>query len=343
VTSRAWFVDRYGGPERLRLREREDPRPGPGEVTVRVAAIGLNFADLFVRAGVYPNTPRPPMVPGMEVSGTVASVGSGVEGLAAGQSVVAVPLFGGHAEVVSCPALRVFPLPPEADLVEAAAVPVSYLTARYAIESARVEAGERVLVTAAAGGAGSALVERLAARGARVLALVGSEEKLELCRRRGAEAAGLYGSAAALAESTFDGSVDVVLDAIGGSLFRRLWPLLSPGGRYVLYGFASAAGRHGFGRLRALRELLAMGIVVPFSLVSSCRSISGFNLSLLPQKTAALRDAAAELFAQWRAGTLRPVVGARFPFEALPDAHRALAGRGTMGKVLVVVGAHGRS
>ena len=110
-SSRAWFVDRYGGPERLQLRTRPDPTPGPGEVLVRTAAIGLNFADLFVRAGAYPRTPRPPFVPGMEISGTVEALGQGegVGKLSPGQPVVAVPLFGGHAEKVIVPAARVFP------------------------------------------------------------------------------------------------------------------------------------------------------------------------------------------------------------------------------------------
>src|SRR4029453_19001644 len=116
-TSRALFVDRFGGPERLLLRTRPDAAPGPGEVLVRTAAIGLNFADLFVRAGAYPRTPRPPFVPGMEISGVVASSAPDVAGLAPGTRVAAVPIFGGHAESVDVPAARVFPLPEGTDLV----------------------------------------------------------------------------------------------------------------------------------------------------------------------------------------------------------------------------------
>src|SRR6266700_2626567 len=111
ATSRAWFVDEYGGPERLVLRERPDPAPAPGEVLIQTAAIGLNFADLFVRAGAYPGTPRPPFIPGMEISGTIESVGENVTDLHPGQRVVAVPLFGGHAEKVTAPAPWVFSLP----------------------------------------------------------------------------------------------------------------------------------------------------------------------------------------------------------------------------------------
>jgi NADPH:quinone reductase len=337
MTSRAWFVDRYGGPERLLLRERPDPEPGPGEVLVRVAAIGLNFADLFVRAGAYPKTPKPPMVPGMEVSGTVERVGQGVTELTPGQKVVAVPLFGGHAESVVCPVSRVFRMPDETDLTEAAAVSVVFLTAHHALTEAHVREGERVIVTAAAGGVGTALLQLLAARKAQILALVGSERKIALCRELGAPHVALYASAGAAIDGAFGGRADVVIDAIGGATFRALWGRLAPAGRYVLYGFAAASGRHGVAKLRALRELAAMGFLVPYSVIQSCRSLIGFNLSLLPDQTGDLRRAAEELFALWKAGELHPILGPRFPFERLPDAHRALASRGTTGKVVVEI------
>lgn len=337
MPSRAWFVDRYGGPERLVLRERDEPEPGPREVAIRTAAVGLNFADLFVRAGVYPRTPPTPFVPGMEISGVVEGAGAEVRDLPAGTRVVAVPIFGGHAERVICPAARVFPVPDGADLVEAAAVPVVFLTAHHAIREAQVRAGDRVVVTAAAGGVGTALLQLLRQRGARVLALASSEKKLVLCRSLGAEAAAHYDGASRVLRDTFDGRADVVIDAIGGRIFRTLWRALAPAGRYVLYGFAAAARPGGLGKLQAVRSLAAMGLFSPYSFVSSCRTLIGFNLSLLPQKTGQLRQAAAEIMADWTAGRLAPVLGERFDFERLPDAHRALAGRGTTGKLLVAV------
>lgn len=332
-------MDRFGGPERLELREREDPIPAAGEVRVRVSAIGLNFADLFVRAGVYPRTPPPPMVPGMEVSGVVEAVGAGVSGLASGQPVAAVPIFGGHAEKVVCRASRVFALPAGADVVEAAALPVAFLTAHYALAAATVSTEDRVVVTAAAGGVGTALLQLLARRGSPCLALVGSPKKVDLCRALGASSAGLYAEAGELLDRGFQGQADVVIDAIGGSLFRPLWSRLAPGGRYALYGFAAAAGQRGLSRLRALRELVSMGAIVPFALISSCRTLIGFNLSLLPARVDALRQAADEIFRDWLAGIVRPVLGPTWGFEHLPDAHRALAGRETTGKILIRVGA----
>jgi NADPH:quinone reductase-like Zn-dependent oxidoreductase len=337
MRSGAWFVDRYGGPERLVLRERPDPTPGRGEVLVRTAAIGLNFADLFVRAGVYPRTPTPPFVPGMEISGTVEAAGEDVVDLPAGTPVVGIPLFGGHAEKVVVPATRVFPLPEGVDLVEAAAMPVVFLTAWYAIARGDVRTGERVVVTAAAGGVGTALLQLLSERGARTLALVGSEGKIPLCLGLGAEGAGLYGSAVGMIDAGFAGHADVVIDAVGGRLFRRLWRRLDTGGRYVLYGFAAASGERGVAKLAAARELAAMGLLAPYALIQSCRTLVGFNLSLLPDRAGELRAAATQLFAGWKRGSIRPVLGPRFPFERLPEAHRALAGRGTTGKVLITV------
>ncbi|HEY1435357.1 MAG TPA: zinc-binding dehydrogenase [Thermoanaerobaculia bacterium] len=335
--SRAWFVDKYGGPERLILRERPDPVPAPGEVLVRGAAIGLNFADLFVRSGDYPRTPKAPFVPGMELSGTIEALGPGVTGFTPGQRVVAVPLFGGHAEKVSVPVSRVFPLPDGVDLTEAAAVAVVFITAWYLCARAEVAAQERVVVTAAAGGVGTALLQLLAIREARTLALVGSEGKRALCRSLGAAETGLYEDAAALVASAFGGEADVVADAIGGRLFGRLWKRLGPGGRYVLYGFAAASGASGVAKLTAARELLAMGFLSPYSVVQSCRTLIGFNLSLLPDRTGELRRAAGEVFSLWKRGRIRPIVGPHFPFERLPEAHRTLAGRGTMGKVVVTL------
>src|SRR5262249_53959646 len=160
-------------------------------------------------------------------------VGAGVSGLAPGRKVVAVPLFGGHAEKVAVSAERVFPLPEGADLVEAAAFPVVFLTAWYLCSRAEISAGERVLVAAAAGGVRAALLQLRSRRRARAVALVGSAEKLDLCRRLGAEEAAVYADAGEAIERRFGGRVDVVADAIGGRVFRRLWRRLAPGGRYV--------------------------------------------------------------------------------------------------------------
>jgi NADPH:quinone reductase-like Zn-dependent oxidoreductase len=273
----------------------------------------------------------------MEISGTIEAAGPGVGGLAPGQRVVALPIFGGHAEKVAVPAKRVFPLPDGADPQEAAAVAVTFLTAWYACHRAQVSAGDRVVVTAAAGGVGTALLQLLKEKGATVVALVGSEEKLALCRELGAAEAGLYAAAEELVGRQFGGRPDVVVDAVGGRLFSRLWKRLEAGGRYVLYGFAAASGGRGVAKARAARELLAMGLHSPYGVIQTCRTLIGFNLSLLPDTAGELRRGADEVFELWKERRIRPVLGPRFPFERLPDAHRALAGRKTTGKVVVTV------
>jgi NADPH2:quinone reductase len=169
------------------------------------------------------------------------------------------------------------------------------------------------------------------------VALVGSEKKIPLCRDLGAAEAGVYETAEELLDRSFGGRADVVLDAIGGRLYRRLWRRLDRSGRYVLYGFAAASRERGVARLRAARELLAMGLFSPYRFVQSCRTLVGFNLSLVPDRSGELRRGAQEIFEAWKEGRIRPILGPRFPFERLPDAHRALAGRGTTGKVVITV------
>jgi len=331
---RAWVASRYGPPGVLELRELPDPVPRRGEVLVRVRAIGLNFADCAARLGVYPRVPRPPFVPGMEVSGEVAALGEGVAAPAVGTPVAAVPIFGGHAELVSVAAPFVRALPASTDLISGAAIAVTGLTADHALFTVgRVRAGERVVVTAAAGGVGTIAVQMAAAAGARVLAVASTVAKRELAASLGAaEAVGYEEYRAALA-----GGVDVVVDAVGGSLFRSGWSALTRDGRYVLYGFAAALGSARVRWLHAAWELLRMGLVAPSATVQATKTLAGFNLSLVPHLAGELHSRFARIEAMLAAGTLRPVVGAVLPFARLPEAHALLQGRGSTGKVVVAL------
>jgi len=331
---RAWVAARYGGPEALELREVADPAPGPGEVLVRVRAIGLNFADCAARLGVYPNVPRPPLVPGMEVAGVVAGVGDAVAGFAPGDRVAAVPIFGGHAELVAVPASHARRLPDSLGFVEGASIAVTTLTADHALHTVgRLRPGERVLVNAAAGGVGSVAVQLAAHHGARVVAVASTQAKRRLAAELGAaETHGYEDYSAACA-----GGLDVVLDSVGGRLFGPAWRALNPDGRYVLFGFAAAVGPRRVRWGKAALELARMGVVVPSALVSPCRTLAGFNLSLVPHLARELQSRFAAVEAKLAAGVLRVVVGATFPFARLPEAHAHLQGRGSVGKVVVTV------
>jgi NADPH:quinone reductase-like Zn-dependent oxidoreductase len=311
--------------------------PGQDEVLVRVRAIGLNFADGAARAGVYPKTPKPPFVPGLEVAGEIERGAAGRGGQEPGTRVLAIPLFGGHAERVAVASSRVFPIPDAASFEEAAAFGVAFLTADHALrEAGRVRRGERVLVNAAMGGVGTAILQLSRSMGARVLAVASTEEKRRGALALGAEDSAGYEDWPAAVREKF-GGVDVVLDSVGGAFFRRAWRLLDRGGRYVLYGFASAFSRRGFSPLRAVLQVLSAGAVLPFALLSSNRTLCGFNLSLLPGRNADLRDAAGRLEGMWRSGEIRPVVGLRLPFGRLPEGHAALTSRSTVGKIVLSV------
>jgi NADPH:quinone reductase-like Zn-dependent oxidoreductase len=329
---RAWVAPRFGPPEVLRLVETPDPAPAAGEVLVRVRAIGLNFADCAARMGVYPNVPRPPVVVGMEVAGEVAALGPGVSAPAVGTRVAAVPIFGGHAEFVRVPATHVRTLPAGVGFAEGASLAVTGLTADHALFTVgRVRPGERVAITAAAGGVGTMAVQLAARTGARVLAVASTPAKRELAASLGAHETCSY---EAYPEAVRSG-VDVVLDSVGGRLFRPGWRALRGDGRYVLFGFAAGVGPSGVRWLRAAVELARMGMLLPVLLVSPCRTLAGFNLSLVPQLAAELQERVARLEAQLAAGELKAVVGATFPFEHLPAAHALLQGRSSTGKVVV--------
>jgi NADPH:quinone reductase-like Zn-dependent oxidoreductase len=329
---KAWVAPRFGPPEVLRLVELPDPSPGRGEALVRVRAIGLNFADCAARHGVYPNVPRPPVVVGMEVAGEVAALGEGVAGPPLGTRVAAVPIFGGHAELVALPATHVRPLRAGMSFAEGAAVAVTGLTADHALFTVgRIRAGEKVAITAAAGGVGTMAVQLAVHAGARVLAVASTPAKRSLAAGLGAQETCSYEAyRGALAPG-----VDVVLDSVGGALFRPGWKALGPDGRYVLFGFAAGVGARRIRYLKAMVELLRMGAVLPGLLVSPCRTLAGFNLSLVPHLAAELQSRFARLEDLLGAGALRPVVGATFPFERLPEAHALLQGRGSTGKVVV--------
>jgi NADPH2:quinone reductase len=331
---RAWVAPRYGPPEVLRLADLPDPIPGPGETLVRVRAIGLNFADCAARLGVYPRVPKPPFVPGMEVSGEVVALGEGVSGPPPGTRVAAVPIFGGHAELVRVPARFVRALPPSVDFVTGASLAVTGLTADHALFTVgRVRSGERVVITAAAGGVGTVAVQMAVNAGAHVLAAASTPAKRELALHLGAhEATGYEDYREALAAGA-----DVVMDAVGGSLFRPGWNALRPGGRYVLYGFAAALGAKRVRYLHAALELLRMGLLFPSTLVQPSRTLAGFNLSLVPHLAEELQSRFAHLEDMLGEGTLKAVVGAVLPFEELPRAHALLQGRGSTGKVVVTV------
>ncbi|MBI4462192.1 MAG: zinc-binding dehydrogenase [Acidobacteria bacterium] len=336
---RAVFAKRYGPPEVLELRELPDPTPHEGQMRVRVAASGINFADLLMRLGLYPGTPKPPFIPGLELAGTIEAVGAGVAASRIGERVLTMMHTGAYADQVVIPAERAVPIPPAMSFAEAAALPVNYLTAYHAlIHMAGLRAGERVLIHAAAGGVGLAALELCKLRGAETFGTA-SAAKHDFLRARGLDHPIDYQTQdfeAKVQRLTARRGVDVVLDAVGGESFRKSYRLLAPAGRLIVFGLSQAVR----GRRRSLASLWALLKTPRFhamNLMRHNRAVVGVHLGALGRTNPALiKEQLGELFRLHAEGKIKPYVGKTFPLAEAAAAHRFLHDRQNLGKVLLV-------
>ncbi|WP_405010624.1 zinc-binding dehydrogenase [Kitasatospora sp. NBC_01539] len=317
---RAVWLTEFGGPEVLVAGEAPDPVPGPGEVLVDVAFANITFVETQFRAsGRGPFAARPPLIPGNGVGGVVAAVGEGVDDALLGRRVVtATGGSGGYAARAAVPAAGVFEVPDGLALDDAVALLADGRTALLQLRAARVAAGDRVLVEAAAGGVGSLLVQLASAAGATVVGAAGGPRKAELAAGLGASTGVDY-----LRPDWTDrvreahGGVDVVFDGVGGPIARHAFDLLAPGGRMVSYGLAGGEWAEIPPELAAARGVELVGPSRP--------------------DPALMRTLTAEALARGAAGRLRPVIGLRVPLEEAARAHAAIEGRATTGKTLLVV------
>jgi NADPH:quinone reductase-like Zn-dependent oxidoreductase len=332
------WITKRGGPEVLQVREAPDPEPGAGEVRIRVAAAGINFADILARMGLYPDAPKLPAVVGYEVAGTVDRVGSGVTGVREGDRVGAITPFGGYSSVVVVPAAQAIPLPDGLSFEKAAAIPVNYLTAWIMlVHLGCVRAGDRVLVHAAAGGVGVAALQICRARGAEVIGTA-SASKHERLHGMGAAHCIDYRTqdfAAEVKRITGGRGVDVALDAIGGESFGKSYRSLAPLGRLYVFGVSGFATGERRNVLAALREVMRTPRFHPFPMMNANRGVHGVNLGHLWKEKELLARGIGEILAGVRDGTLDPVVDRVFPFEKAGEAHAYIQGRGNFGKVLL--------
>lgn len=310
----------------------ETPRPtaGPGEVLIEVVAAGVNRADLLQAAGKYPPPPGASGVLGLEVSGVVAATGDGVAGLVAGQQVCALLAGGGYAQYVSVPAAQVLPVPAGVDIGDAAGLPeVACTVWSNLVMTARMAAGEVVLIHGGASGIGTHAIQVARALGARVAVTAGSPAKLELCRDLGAEILISYRDddfVSGVREATGGRGADVILDIMGASYLDRNVAALAKDGRLVIIGMQGGVKAElNIGMLLGNR-LQVIGTAL------RSRPVDGpHGKGVIVQ---AVADSVWPLIAD---GTVRPVIGARFPVEDFADAHRALASGETFGKVVLTV------
>ncbi len=304
---KAVVLEEVGGPEALSVQDVPDPEARDGQSVVDVRAVGINFLEVLVRQGRYPQAPPLPWIPGVEIAGETA--GRRVLGLARDTG-------GGYAERAVVDDDWLFDLPDGASFEEGAAFLMAFLTAWIPLtRQADARAGKRVLVTAAAGGTGGAAVQVARLLGADVVAACGSEEKLETARALGAAEAVTYE-----ALPTLD-PVDVVFDLVGGELFQASLALLRPLGVAIGIGFAGGWWKP----------------VDPALLVGRNIGLQGFYLGrLMRYRPDVVRDAAADLLRMWGQGLLHPIVGATFPLAEAAAAHRLIEERRSTGKVVLV-------
>ena len=325
-------IDRFGAAETLHVSDQASSSdPGPGEVTIGVNYSGINFADIQMRLGFYPDAPKRPFVPGYEVSGVVERLGEGVDHVAVGDPVVAGTYFGGYASRVTVPRHQVLPLPAAMSLAEGAALPVNFFTAHLALfEMARIRQGDRVLIECATGGVGTLAVQMARQVGAEVVGLTTSPEKLPYIEALGAVAM----TREAFERDPSVAEFDFILNASGGTAIKAQRARLALTGRIVCMGVNSGVKD---GRRNLLRMLLTvlrtprMGVI---GLMNDNAGVFGLNaLHMLEDERWVKRLTAA--FDQVEALNLRPHVDRVFAAEQVAEAHAYLETKQARGKILL--------
>jgi len=301
---RAALLREVDGP--FELVDVPDPE-GDGKVVVRIRAAGINFADALIRRGRYPQMPELPIVLGSEIAGELED-GTRVMAMTSGS--------GGYAELAAVDRAQVVPLPERASFAEGASFLLTFLTAYLPLtRQVRLRPGATVLVHAAAGGVGTAAIQVARALDARVVAAVGSAEKLDLCRELGAEEAYVYD------DIPDDLRCDVVVDPVGGPLFEQSFGRLRPLGTTIAIGFAGGLWPE----------------LSPAALVGRNVGVQGFYLGrLIRHEPAVVGEALGELLALWQTGALHPVVGAELPLADVERGHELVESRRSVGKVVLV-------
>jgi NADPH:quinone reductase-like Zn-dependent oxidoreductase len=317
---------------------------GPGEVRIAVKAAGINFADTMARTGLYPDAPKVPCVVGYEVAGEVESVGDGVESLKPGDRVLTGTRFNGQAELVAVAANIVYRLPEHLSFEQGAAFPVNYATAQAGlVVMGGLKKGERVLIHAAAGGVGISATQIAKRIGAEVFGTA-SASKHDAIREQGVDHAIDYRTrdfAEEVRRITGGEGIDMAFDALGPSSFRKDYRLLRPGGRLIMYGASEVQT----GERRSVPTALRTVAKGPFSsmpwwkglgVMNENKGVLGLNMLSWWDAEGSLGRVVEPLIPGLNNGELRPVVAEAFPFDRAADAHRFIAERRNIGKVVLV-------
>jgi putative PIG3 family NAD(P)H quinone oxidoreductase len=325
----------FGGPEVLRPVQRPLPEPAVNEVRVRVHAAGVNRPDLMQRQGKYPPPPGASDIPGLELSGTIDSVGQAAgtaSQWAVGDRVCALVAGGGYAQYAVVPAPQCLPVPAGVDLVAAAAIPETFFTVwTNVFQRGRLAAGESILIHGGSSGIGTTAIQLSRAFGATVYVTAGSDEKCEACERLGAHAAINYKRSdfvAVVSELTSGRGVNLVLDMVGGDYLERNLAALASDGRLVQIGL------HGGSRSNIdLRTVMQRRLTLTGSTLRT-RSVA--------EKGAIARELEKHVWPLLAAGAVKPVINRTLPLEQAAEAHRLLEAGEVIGKLVLTVGGSDR-
>ncbi len=316
----------YGLPEDLVIEEVESPRAGRGQVVIKVKACGVSFPDTLIIQGKYQFKPPMPFSPGGELAGVVQEVGPGVEGIKAGDRVIAFTGWGGYAQEVVTEASRIIPMPDNMDFATAAIFIMTYGTSHYALKDrAHLKAGETLLVLGAAGGVGLAAVELGKVMGARVIAAASSDEKLAICQRYGADEVINYTTEDLkdrIKELTGGNGVDVIYDPVGGKYAEPALRGMAWEGRYLVVGFADGE---------------IPRIPLNLTLLKGCAIVGVFWGSFTARDPQRNQQHLQELLSWYSSGKIKPFISATYTLEQASQALRDMMERKVKGKVALLI------
>jgi NADPH:quinone reductase len=322
---KAILCKRHGPPESLVVEEVADPVPGPGQLLIETRAIGVNFPDTLIIQNLYQFKPPLPFSPGSECAGIVTAVGAGVTQFKPGQRVAAFTTWGAYAQRVVAEAAKTMLLPDDLAFDTAAAFTLVYGTSYHALKDrAALRAGETLLVLGAAGGVGLAAVEIGKALGARVIAAASSADKLEVCRRHGADDCINYDTEnlrERIKELTGGAGVDVVYDPVGGAYSEAALRSVGWRGRFLVVGFANGT---------------IPSIALNLALLKGLSIVGVFWGEFTKREPAHAAQDMKDMMALLQAGKLKPEVSARYPFERVAEALNSVLARKAVGKIVLV-------
>ena len=336
---RAIVTTRNGDVDVLKVETRPDPVPGKGEVLIRVQAAGLNFADILARQGLYPDAPPKPCVVGYEVSGIVEAAGDGVDQSLIGKPVIAMTHFGGQAELVVAPVRQIFSKPEQLSFEQGAAIPVNYLTAwALLVTMGGLQKDEAVLIHNAGGGVGLAALDIAKHIGAKTYGTA-SSGKHEFLKQRGLDHAIDYRNQdwlPVLMDLTGNRGVELVIDPLGGSSWKKSYRALRTTGRMGVFGMSTASASGIRGKLRALKALAQTPKFHPLALMNRNRGVFGLNLGHMWGEGEKVADWTQQIVRGIHEGWIQPYVDRAFPFDQVAEAHRYIEARKNIGKVVLV-------